>query len=173
MNPVYTLSHPIYLISILILSFCWCPDFSNCLFRNFILFTCMLHDPTSLLILLHLITLMIFGKEYKLCNSYYANFFQPFVTPPHRSKYSPYLPVLRHPQLFLHPLEKWDLLVDSNGFWQWCTTLGITKFLDFVHRPVFCPVCLWVQRLDKCIWWTQSKKGKEQFNLYHLETLHF
>jgi hypothetical protein len=27
--------------------------------------------------------------------------------------------------------------VDSNGFWRWCTTLGITTFLDFVHRPVF------------------------------------
>jgi hypothetical protein len=29
------------------------------------------------------------------------------------------------------------LLSDSNGFWRWCITLRISKFLDFVHRPVF------------------------------------
>jgi hypothetical protein len=27
--------------------------------------------------------------------------------------------------------------VDSKGFWRWCITLGITGFLDFVHRAVF------------------------------------
>jgi hypothetical protein len=27
--------------------------------------------------------------------------------------------------------------VDSKGLWRWCITLGITEFLDFVHRPVF------------------------------------
>jgi hypothetical protein len=27
--------------------------------------------------------------------------------------------------------------VDSKGFWWWCTTLGITRFLDSVNRPVF------------------------------------
>jgi hypothetical protein len=26
---------------------------------------------------------------------------------------------------------------NSKGFWQWCTILRITKFLDFVHQPVF------------------------------------
>jgi hypothetical protein len=25
----------------------------------------------------------------------------------------------------------------SKGFWRWCTTLRITRFLDSVHRPVF------------------------------------
>jgi hypothetical protein len=29
------------------------------------------------------------------------------------------------------------IYVDSNGFWRWCITLGIIKFLDFVRRPVF------------------------------------
>jgi hypothetical protein len=27
--------------------------------------------------------------------------------------------------------------VDSKGFWRWCTTHGINRFLDFVHCPVF------------------------------------
>jgi hypothetical protein len=26
------------------------------------------------------------------------------------------------------------IVVDSNGFWRWRITLGITKFLEFVHR---------------------------------------
>jgi hypothetical protein len=30
-----------------------------------------------------------------------------------------------------------EVIVDSKGFWRWCITLGITGFLDFVHRPVF------------------------------------
>jgi hypothetical protein len=27
--------------------------------------------------------------------------------------------------------------IDSKGFWRWCITLGISRFLDFLHRPVF------------------------------------
>jgi hypothetical protein len=26
-------------------------------------------------------------------------------------------------------------LADCEVFWQWCTTLGINEFLDFVHHP--------------------------------------
>jgi hypothetical protein len=27
--------------------------------------------------------------------------------------------------------------VESKGFWRWCTTLRITRFLHFVHLPEF------------------------------------
>jgi hypothetical protein len=30
-----------------------------------------------------------------------------------------------------------DKRVESEKFWRWCTTLSITGFLDFVHRPEF------------------------------------
>jgi hypothetical protein len=29
------------------------------------------------------------------------------------------------------------ILVDCKRFWRWCITLGITRFLDFVHLLVF------------------------------------
>jgi hypothetical protein len=31
----------------------------------------------------------------------------------------------------------WAFEIDYKGHWQWCITIGIAGFLDFVHRPVF------------------------------------
>jgi hypothetical protein len=39
--------------------------------------------------------------------------------------------------------------VDSKGFWQWCITLRIPGFLDFVHSPVFLKVE--TQCFENCI----------------------
>jgi hypothetical protein len=33
--------------------------------------------------------------------------------------------------------SKVTLHVDCKGFWRWCITQRITRFLDFSHRPVF------------------------------------
>jgi hypothetical protein len=30
-----------------------------------------------------------------------------------------------------------NVKVDSKGFWQWCITIVITGFFDFVHHLVF------------------------------------
>jgi hypothetical protein len=51
-----------------------------------------------------------------------------------------------HPPSFDHPYNIWwsvqtvkllNMLVESKGFWRRCILLGITRYLDFVHRPVF------------------------------------
>jgi hypothetical protein len=41
---------------------------------------------------------------------------------------------VQFPVLFMTENEN---KVDCKGFWRWCMTLGITGFLDFVHRLVF------------------------------------
>jgi hypothetical protein len=38
---------------------------------------------------------------------------------------------------FRTPFDMEMFLLDYKGFWRWCLTLRITRFLDFVHRTVF------------------------------------